>query len=270
MDNAVKNARQDEVVLLVHGLGGTRHDLGPLESRITGLGMQTADLMLPGHGSRPEALCDVTLEHWLDALRSKLAELRKRFHAVHMIGMCMGALLALEVGKREGLGSNGRDRLVLLAPPLFLDGWSLPWYRSIRHALYRIPMLADAIRIPERSPYGVKNPRLRSLLKRRFSRGDNRHYSWVPLSTIRELDRLRQMAMQGLERVQCSTLLVHSVDDELTSLKSAQTIRDRVNGDQGKPKARLAVLSDSYHMICIDNEREEVAQQVTQFLAAAS
>ncbi|MFV8599185.1 alpha/beta hydrolase [Ralstonia pseudosolanacearum] len=260
---------RDEVVLLVHGLGGTRHDLGQLESRINGLGMQTADLMLPGHGSQPEALRDVTLDDWLNALRGKLASLRQRFRAVHMIGMCMGALLALEVSKREGLGSNGRDRLVLLAPPLFLDGWSLPWYRSIRHALYRIPMLADHIRIPERSPYGVKNQRLRTLLKRRFSRGDSRHYNWVPLSMIRELDRLRQMAMRGLNHLQCSTLLVHSVDDELTSLKSAQYIRDHINDGQAKPKARLAALSDSYHMICIDNEREDVAQEVMQFLRIA-
>jgi carboxylesterase len=268
MDNALKKNRNDEVVLLVHGLGGTPHDLGQLQSRINGLGMQTADLMLPGHGSQPEALRDVTLEDWIDALRGKLASLRERFRAIHVVGMCMGALLALEVSKREALGSNGRDRLILLAPPLFLDGWSLPWYRSIRHALYRIPMLADYIRIPERSPYGVKNQRLRTVLKRRFSRGDNRHYNWVPLSTIRELDRLRRMAMNGLARLQCSTLLVHSVDDELTSLKSAQYIRDRINEGQATRKARLAALSDSYHMICIDNEREDVASQVTGFLRA--
>lgn len=266
MDNALKKNRHDEVVLLVHGLGGTPHDLGQLQSRISGLGMQTADLMLPGHGSQPEALRNVTLDDWINALRAKLASLRKRFRAIHVVGMCMGALLALEVSKREALGSNGRDRLILLAPPLFLDGWSLPWYRSIRHALYGIPMLANYIKIPERSPYGVKNRRLRTVLKRRFSRGDNRHYNWVPLSTIRELDRLRQMAMDGLNRLQCSTLLVHSVDDELTSLKSAQYIRDRINDGQSKRKARLAALSDSYHMICIDNEREDVASQVTEFL----
>ncbi|WP_343618200.1 alpha/beta fold hydrolase [Ralstonia sp.] len=268
MDNALKKNRHDEVVLLVHGLGGTPHDLGQLQSRISGLGMQTANLMLPGHGSQPEALRNVTLDDWIDALRGKLASLRERFRAIHVVGMCMGALLALEVSKREALGSNGRDRLILLAPPLFLDGWSLPWYRSIRHALYRIPMLANYIRIPERSPYGVKNQRLRTVLKRRFSRGDNRHYNWVPLSTIRELDRLRQMAMDGLTRLQCSTLLVHSVDDELTSLKSAQYIRDRINEGQSKRKARLAALSDSYHMICIDNERDDVASQVTAFLRA--
>jgi carboxylesterase len=268
MDNALKKNRHDEVVLLVHGSAGTPHDLGQLQSRISGLGMQTADLMLPGHGSQPEALRDVTLDDWINALRGKLASLRERFRAIHVVGMCMGALLALEVSKREALGSNGRDRLILLAPPLFLDGWSLPWYRSIRHALYRIPMLADYIRIPERSPYGVKNQRLRTVLKRRFSRGDNRHYNWVPLSTIRELDRLRQMAMDGLARLQCSTLLVHSVDDELTSLKSAQYIRDRINEGQATRKARLAALSDSYHMICIDNEREDVASQVTEFLRA--
>jgi carboxylesterase len=215
----------------------------------------------------------VRAEQWLDAVLRAYDDLVGRYETFHVIGMCMGALLALEVGKIDGLGRNGRDRLVLLAPPLFLDGWSLPWYRAVRHALYRIPILADYVRVRERSPYGVKNQRLRKLLKRRFSRGDGRHYPWVPLSTIRELDRLRHSARQELDRLQCPTLLVHAADDELTSLKSAQYIRDRVNGDnagnRADPRAHLVLLSDSYHMICIDNEREEVARQVTAFLAAA-
>lgn len=269
MSNELENTDRSEVVLLIHGLGGTQHDLGMLESRIADLGMPTDDLMLPGHGSHPDDLRHVSLDAWLDAVRRKLDELRQHYRTVHVMGMCMGALLALEVAKLEGLGQNGRDRLILLAPPLFLDGWSLPWYRSIRHVLYRIPLLARCLRINERSPYGVKNKRLRTLLKRKFSRGNSRHYAWVPLSTIQQLDRLRWSAMQGLERVQCSTLIIHAVDDELTSLKSAQFIRDRVNCEHDDPKARLAVLSDSYHMICIDNEREDVARQVTAFLTTA-
>lgn len=64
-------------------------------------------------------------------------------------------------------------------------------------------------------------------------------------------------------------ILCTPVNDELTSLKSAQFIRDHVNDGRDAPKARLAVLSDSDHMICIDNEREDVARQVTGFLGAA-
>ncbi|REG48656.1 esterase/lipase [Paraburkholderia sp. BL6669N2] len=269
MNDQPENTGGAEVVLLIHGLGGTRHDLGRLESRIAAMGIPTADLMLPGHGSHPHHLRDISLDAWLDAVRQKLAALRQRYQTVHVMGMCMGALLALEAAKLGGLGRNGRDRLILLAPPLFLDGWSLPWYRSVRYLLYRIPLLARYLRINERSPYGVKNKRLRTVLEQKFSRGNSRHYAWVPLSTIRELDRLRVSAMQDLECVQCSTLIIHAVDDELTSLKSAQYIRHRVNREQTKPKVRLAVLADSYHMICIDNEHEEVARQVTAFLATA-
>ncbi|MFB9125002.1 alpha/beta fold hydrolase [Paraburkholderia dipogonis] len=267
MNNQPENTDRSEVVLLIHGLGGTQHDLGRLESRIADMGIPTADLMLPGHGSHPDDLRDVSFETWLGAVRRKLAALRERYRTVHLMGMCMGALLALEVAKLEGLGRNGRDRLILLAPPLFLDGWSLPWYRFIRHALYRVPLLARYLKVNERSPYGVKNKRLRTVLARKFSCGHSRHYAWVPLSTIQELDRLRWSAARDLDRVQCSTLIIHAVDDELTSLKSAQYIRDRVNREHDNGKARLAVLGDSYHMICIDNEREDVARQVTAFLA---
>lgn len=267
-DGAYEKGRS-EVVLLIHGLGGTAHDLGTLERSVSAAGVPTAILELPGHGGRPEDLMDVSWKTWLDAVRRKIASLRERYQTVHLTGMCMGALLALEAAKQEQLGANGRDRLVLLAPPLFLDGWSLPWYRFLRHAVYRVPLIARRFRIREEHPYGVKNARLRSVLARKFARGDDFHYPWVPLTAIRELDRLRRNAMRNLDSLRCQTLIIHAVEDELTSLRSAMHIRDCVNSG-GTQLARLAVLGNSYHMICIDNERDDVECRVAQFLANAN
>ncbi|TDG11097.1 alpha/beta fold hydrolase [Paraburkholderia guartelaensis] len=257
----------DEAVLLVHGLGGTRNDLGNLRRKLATEGRQIYDLLLPGHGGRPDDLRDIDCEVWIDAVQRKVSELRRDYTTVHVLGLCMGALLALETAKRGLIGANGRDRLVLLAPPVFLDGWSLPWYRAIRHLVYRIPLLAQAIRIRESFPFGVKNRRVRGLVERKLRCDESFHYSWVPLRSIRELDRLRTRALVDIERVACPTLIVHSIDDELTSVRSAQTLRDRINSGRNAPPAQLRILSDSYHMICIDNERDHVAGHVKAFLA---
>ncbi|MBB5539788.1 hypothetical protein [Paraburkholderia fungorum] len=53
------------------------------------------------------------------------------------------------------------------------------------------------------------------------------------------------------------------------SNRPSRSVDPRVNREHDDPKARLAVLGDSYHMICIDNELEDVALQVTAFLAPA-
>ncbi|WP_245623825.1 alpha/beta hydrolase [Paraburkholderia nodosa] len=263
---AMRDFTGDEAVLLVHGLGGTRNDLGNLRRKLATEGRQIYDLLLPGHGGRPDDLRDIDCEVWIDAVQRKVSELRRDYTTVHVLGLCMGALLALETAKRGLIGANGRDRLVLLAPPVFLDGWSLPWYRAIRHVVYRIPLLAQAIRIRESFPFGVKNRRVRGLVERKLRCDESFHYSWVPLRSIRELDRLRTRALVDIERVACPTLIVHSIDDELTSVRSAQYLRDRINSGRNAPPAQLRILSDSYHMICIDNERDHVAGHVKAFL----
>ena len=67
-----------------------------------------------------------------------------------------------------------------LAAPVFIDGWSTPWYRGLRHLVYRIPGLADGMRVEEEEPYGLKNELVRSIVKAKFERGENFHYRWCP------------------------------------------------------------------------------------------
>jgi carboxylesterase len=170
----------------------------------------------------------------------------------------MGALLATEVAKQE---RHDKGRLIALAPPIFIDGWATPWYRVLRGLLYRIPMLRT-MRIEEEEPFGIKNEQLRAIVKGKFERGENFHYGWVPLACLRQVDRLRGFVMQGLKSIRCQTLVVHARLDELTSLRSADFLVSGIGGD----RARMIVLENSYHMVCVDNDRELVARNVLEFL----
>lgn len=255
----------DPAVLLVHGLGGTQYDLGSMHKRLKNAGFVTHSLTLPGHGTTPEDLAGVRAEQWVEAVSAKYAEVAAQHDELHLMGMCMGALLAAEVAKRSGHG--GRGRLVLLAPPIFIDGWSTPWYRFLRPMLYHIPGLPERMRIEEEDPYGIKNEQLRAIVKAKFERGENFHYRWVPLACVREVDRLRGWVMKGLERMACETLVVHAREDELTSLRSADFVVEQIN--RGTPgRARVVVLENSYHMVAVDNDRELVASSVLGFLGA--
>ncbi|MEN6082193.1 alpha/beta hydrolase, partial [Chromobacterium piscinae] len=88
-------------VFLIHGLGGTQYDLGSMHKRLKNAGFVTHALTLPGHGTRPEDLSGVKMEAWLEAARAKYREIVGQHEVLHVMGMCMGALLALEVAKLE-------------------------------------------------------------------------------------------------------------------------------------------------------------------------
>ncbi len=243
--------------LLIHGLGGTQYDLGSMHKILGRCGIETHALTLPGHGGQPTDLLNVTAEDWVEAVRAKYHEILANYDTVHIMGMCMGALLAVELAKRE---RHMKGRLVVLAPPVFLDGWSTPWYRSARHLLYRLPVFPRSIKVIEEEPFGIKNELVRSIVKSKFERGDNFHYQWIPLYAVRHVDRLRAWVMQGLDSIACPTLIVHAREDELTSLKSAFYLEKHMTA----ATPRVVVLENSYHMICVDNDRDQVTRSVAE------
>ena len=251
-----------DAVFLIHGLGGTQYDLGSMHKRLKNAGLVTHSLTLPGHGTSPEDLADVTAEDWIEAVVAKYREISAQHPRLHIMGMCMGALLAATLAERE---RHSAGNLVLLAPPVYIDGWATPWYRGLRPLLYAIPGIGRTMKVEEEDPYGIKNEQLRAIVKAKFERGENFHYRWVPLECIRQVDRLRALVMKSAKNIRCQTLVVHAREDELTSLRSANFLVESIGG----ARARMVVLEDSYHMVCVDNDREIVARNVLEFLGAA-
>lgn len=255
----------EPAVFLIHGLGGTQYDLGSMHKRLKNAGFVTHSLTLPGHGTTPEDLVGITAEDWLEAVRVKYREVMALHEEVHVMGMCMGSLLAIETVKREG---HTRGKLIALAPPIYLDGWATAWYAFARHALYHVPGVAASMKIAEEDPFGIKNEQLRAIVKAKFARGENFHYGWVPLACVQQVDRLRGLVMKDLHKIEAQTLVIHAREDELTSLRSADYLIEKINGKKRAGKARVVVLEDSYHMICVDNDKEIVAKNVLEFIGA--
>src|SRR5262249_34975229 len=260
--NRMNAAAAPDAAFLIHGLGGTQYDLGSMHKRLKNAGLVTYSLTLPGHGTKPEDLASVTAEDWVEAVIAKYREIRDQHPTLHLMGMCMGSLLAALLAKRE---RHAKGNLIMLAPPVYIDGWATPWYRFLRPVLYVVPGLPRRMKIEEEDPFGIKNEQLRAIVKAKFQRGENFHYQWVPLECIRQVDRLRAMVMKAASQIRCPTLVVHAREDELTSLRSAHFMVETIGGG----RARMVILGDSYHMICVDNDREIVAKNVLEFLGAA-
>jgi carboxylesterase len=250
-------------VFLIHGLGGTQYDLGSMHKRLKNAGFVTHSLTLPGHGTQPEDLSGVQAEQWLQAVTAKYHEVAAQHEKFHLMGMCMGALLAIELAKRQ---RHTRGKLIALAPPIYIDGWATPWYRFLRPLLYCVPGLPARMKVEEEDPYGIKNEQLRAIVKAKFARGENFHYRWVPLACVQQVDRLRGWVMKDLKSMVSDTLVIHAREDELTSIQSANFLVEQIGG----ARSRMVILENSYHMICVDNDREQVARNVLEFFDASS
>lgn len=243
--------------LLIHGLGGTQYDLGPMHKVLRRAGVETHAVTLPGHGGTPEDLLPVKAEQWMETVTQAYDALVDQYDTFHVVGMCLGALLATALCDRR---QHSKGQLVVLSAPVYIDGWSTPPYRWLRHLVYHLPILPARIKVEENEPFGIKSDLVRAIVKAKFERGDNFHYRWVPLTCIRQVDRLRRWVLDGAHRIPCPTLVIHAREDELTSLRSADFLLGAV------PQVRGVVLENSYHMICVDNDREQVVANVLDFL----
>jgi carboxylesterase len=248
--------------MLIHGLGGTQYDLGSLHKILNKAGVETHAITLAGHGTRPQDLVGVRAEQWLQAAEAQYRELLPQYDQLHIMGMCMGSLVALLLAERVRHGA-AQGKLVALAPPVYIDGWSTPWYAWLRTLVYLIPGVGARMKVEEGEPFGIKNTMVRAVVKAKFERGDNFHYRWVPLACVRQVDRLRAWVMARAANIQAPTLVVHAREDELTSLRSAHFLEQAIAG------ARVVVLENSYHMICVDNDRDLVANSVLEFFGFA-
>lgn len=246
-------------VLLFHGLTGSPFELKKYGQFLYNSGYDVYADSLPGHGDKFDEIYTIAYQDWLNFSYDKFEELEKQYENVFVSGLCLGAVLAVQLGAKYGSKVKG---IISLSTTLFLDGWRLPWYSFL------MPLgLATIIRYyynyPECDPHGIKCKKTRNIVKKLLEKGDVGMNDF-PMAAIFELIKLSKYvrAKGNLEKVISPILLVHALEDDLTSKKSAELVYNRISSN----KKNLIILKDSYHMVLYDNEKETVYQNSLEFL----
>ncbi|QIK79898.1 alpha/beta hydrolase [Sphingomonas piscis] len=143
-------------LLLVHGLGSTRHGWTTLFSKLEA-SRELVLIDLPGHGASPTEEDSHTFEGLARSLSEWLVS--EKLVGVPMVGSSLGARLVLELARR---GSTGP--VVALDPGGFWQGWERTWAGS---TLLASTNLVRAIR--PAIPVLSRNPVSRSALLAQLS-----------------------------------------------------------------------------------------------------
>lgn len=86
-------------------------------------------------------------------------------------------------------------------------------------------------------------------------------YDSVPGVSIYELHRLAKVVKMELPQIKTPTLILHSRQDDTASMKNAEYIESY----SGAAYMRKIILTDCYHMITIDNQKDLVAAEIVDF-----
>ena len=244
-------------VLLFHGLTGSPFELKKYGQFLYNNGYDVFAECLPGHGEKFEEIYTVKYEDWLEFAYSRFENLKAEYEDVFVSGLCLGAVLALAVGIKYGHKVSG---IIALSTTLYLDGWRLPWYKCFMPVALST-ILRFYYNYPECEPHGIKNLKTRSAVKKLLAKGDVGMNDF-PMTGFRELLELSVVVRKNLNKVVSPILLIHSKEDDLTSLRSSEIVNKRISS---KDKEYI-ILYDSYHMVLYDNEKEFVFNKALEFL----
>jgi carboxylesterase len=249
-------------ILLFHGLLSSPQEFGLIAHSLRSKGLSHEAVTIPGYtldsGLAPD------WRRWRAAGAQVIHTQVPGNAPVILGGLCMGGVLAAALA----LQAPGRIAgLVLMSPSFDFDGWGVSPLRYLRRIGYWTG-LDRFFSVAEREPYGVKNARIRDWIKRELHerRQSAAGPARVPLRALREAERMANDVRARLHELTCPILMIHAREDEISSLGGVMRLFDALP----QTDKELVVLENSYHMITIDNERQQIPALLDRFCRRVS
>ena len=248
-------------VLLVHGLAGTPNEMRQLGRSLQGVGFEVHGVQLAGHCGSVDDLVATHWQDWAESVHAAAQLLRARVDKLVVMGLSMGAVLALELAATR---PELVDGVVALSTSFWHDGWSMPIFTRLAFLLKPVRALGIGHRrmFLERPPYGIRNAGLRKFVLAQMHGGDSgaAGLSGTPWYSIIEMNDLSKHVRRRLRAVRAPCLVVHATEDDVSSLANADLVARQVQG----PVERL-LLENSYHMVTIDSDRRLLTERAIDF-----
>ena len=229
-------------VLLCHGFTGSPQSLRPWAEYLAEAGLTVSLPRLPGHGTTWKEMSRTRWEDWFAEVDRAYEELRGHADEIFLMGLSMGACLALRMAELRGDGVAG---LVLVNPSVTADT--------------KLFLLAPVLKflVPSLKGIGsdIKKPGAHEL-----------SYDRVPVRAAATLPQLWKVTQQELAEVTQPVLVYLSAADHVVGPASMKVLRSAL------PAAQLTVreCANSYHVATLDNDAEQIFDGSLDFVRAHS
>jgi carboxylesterase len=232
-------------VLLIHGGGDTPQTLRYLATHLNDRGFAVSAPLLPGHGRTLREFARVTAKDLSGETRQHYESLRARHEWVGVIGVSMGAALAVQLAAEEPT----LPALGLVAPYLAMPPHIARAARLARLWGPLIPLFDSSDGISILDP---------------VEQAQNLAYGAFSATALAALYAIVQQARAALPRVSAPTLMIQSRTDNRISVEAAE----RAFALLGAPEKRLVWVTGAAHIITVDYGREQVISQLGDWMTA--
>lgn len=246
-------------ILLLHGLCGTPAEMRFVANNLARQGYTVHCPQIAGQTGTAAEVGASTWRDWYESAEAALAEIKETCDTVIVGGLSTGAVLSLM------LAANHPDTIrgtLLFAPTLWANGWRLAWYSRL-FRLVPTKRLANLFGVARRSPYGIKDVRIREFVSNAMApSGGKQERAVTPGGALFEHRRLVRALFRVIGTVRQPALIVHSREDDYAHLDNAVFLQRRLAAP-----VDMLVLNDSYHLVTVDRQRHLLAGRAIAFVA---
>ncbi len=229
-------------VLLCHGFTGSPGSIRPWADYLAAEGLTVSLPRLPGHGTTWQEMAHTRWEDWYAEVDRAYEELRGQASEIFVMGLSMGACLALRMAELRGDQVAG---LVLVNPSVAADT--------------KLFLLAPVLKLVVPSLKGVAS----DIKKQGVT---ELGYDRVPVRAAATLPQLWSLTQQRLGDVSQPVLVYLSTVDHVVGPASMRVLRGAI------PEQQLTIreLGNSFHVATLDNDAGEIFAGSLEFVRAHS
>jgi carboxylesterase len=224
--------------LLVHGFTGTPQGMRPWGEYLAAEGLTVRVPRLPGHGTTVQEANLTTWQDWYAEIERAFLDLRGSCEQVFVMGLSMGACLAVRLAEQQGDAVAG---LVVVNPSLLtkrLDRFLLP---------------ALQLAVPTWAGIGsdIKKDGVVELA-----------YEKLPVKAAYSMSKLWVATRLDLDKVTQPVLVFRSREDHVVEPDSSALLLQKVTSND----VREVVLENSYHVATLDNDAPLIFEGSLEFV----
>lgn len=229
-------------VLLCHGFTGSPQSLRPWAEFLSEAGLTVSLPRLPGHGTTWQEMARTRWEDWYAEVDRAFDEMRAATDEIFVMGLSMGACLALRLAELHGEAVSG---LVLVNPSVTAET--------------KLFLLAPVLKLVVPSLKGITSD-----IKKEGATEVG--YDRVPVKAAATLPGLWQVTTRHLKEVSQPVLVYRSSADHVVGPANLDILR------RALPASQLEVreLANSYHVATLDNDAEAIFTGSLDFVRSHS
>ena len=224
-------------VLLCHGFTGSPKSMLPWAQHLERAGFRVSLPRLPGHGTSWRELNQTSWTDWYAAVDRAFTELRNQCDQVFVVGLSMGAALALRLAQQHGSAVGG---LVLVNPAINLTDPRMRILPVLARLMPSLASIANDIARP-----GV----------------DEGGYDRTPLPALHSQSRMWAEVRANLAAVDQPLLVYRSRVDHVIDVSSVDLIEARISSTNSSYRW----LERSYHVATLDYDAEDIFNGSVEF-----